>query len=83
MIPLIQSVCLNVIMAQNKHKFRSLVHLAVAIGNVIGTWFLMQVMGVVGAALMTGITLVIGHGFPYSCADVHGNADPFVLDRSL
>ena len=63
MIPLIQSVCLNVIMAQNKHKFRSLVHLAVAIGNVIGTWFLMQVMGVVGAALMTGITLVIGHGF--------------------
>lgn len=63
MIPLVQSVCLNVIMARNKHKFRSLVHLAVAIGNVIGTWFLMQVWGVVGAALMTGITLVIGHGF--------------------
>ena len=63
MIPLVQSVCLNVIMARNKHQFRSLVHLAVAVGNVIGTWFLMQIWGVVGAAFMTGITLVIGHGF--------------------
>lgn len=62
MIPLVQSVCLNVIMARNKHQFRSIVHLAVAIGNVIGTWFLMQVMGVVGAALMTGLTLLLGQG---------------------
>jgi O-antigen/teichoic acid export membrane protein len=62
MIPLLQSVCLNVILAQNKHKFRSLVHLGVAILNVIGTWYIMHVMGIVGAALMTGITLLIGHG---------------------
>lgn len=62
MIPLVQSVCLNVIVAQNKHRFRSLVYLGIAIANVIGTWFLMQVMGIVGAALMTGIALVIGQG---------------------
>lgn len=63
MIPLVQSVCLNVITAQNKHKFRSLVYLGIAIANVIGTWFLMRIWGVIGAALMTGAALVIGQGF--------------------
>lgn len=63
MIPLVQSVCLSVIVAQNKHKFRSLVYLAIAVINVIGTWFLMQTMGIIGAALMTGAALVLGQGF--------------------
>ncbi|MCC2707600.1 lipopolysaccharide biosynthesis protein [Intestinibacter bartlettii] len=63
MIPLAQTVCLNVVIAQNNHQFRSIVYLVIAIINVIGTWFLMQIMGVIGAALMTGIALIIGHGF--------------------
>lgn len=63
MIPLVQSICLNVVVAKNKHKFRSLVYLGIAILNVIGTWFLMQTMGIIGAALMTGVALVIGQGF--------------------
>lgn len=63
MIPLVQSVCLSTIIAKNKHRFRSLVYLGIAISNVVGTWFLMQIMGVVGAALMTGIALIIGQGF--------------------
>lgn len=63
MIPLVQSVCLSIVIAKNKHKFRSIVYLFIAILNVVGTWFLMQVMGIVGAALMTGIALVIGQGF--------------------
>lgn len=62
MIPLVQSICLNVIVAQNKHKFRSLVYLGIAITNVIGTWFMMQIWGVIGAALMTGIAVVLGQG---------------------
>lgn len=62
MIPLVQSICLNVIVAQNKHRFRSLVYLGIAVANVIGTWFLMQIMGIVGAALMTGVALIIGQG---------------------
>lgn len=61
-IPLVQSICLNVAIAQNKHKFRSLVYLGIALLNVIGTWFLMQIMGVIGAALMTGLALLIGQG---------------------
>lgn len=64
MIPLVQSVCLAIIVAQNKHRFRSLVYLGIAVANVIGTWFLMQTpLGVIGAALMTGIALVVGQGF--------------------
>lgn len=62
MIPLVQSVCLSIIVAQNKHKFRSIVYLGIAITNVIGTWLLIQRLGVVGAALMTGISLVFGQG---------------------
>lgn len=64
MIPLVQSVCLSIIVAQNKHRFRSLVYLGIAIANVIGTWFLMQTsLGIIGAALMTGMALIIGQGF--------------------
>ena len=61
-IPLLQSVCLNIIVAQNKHRFRSILYLLMAIVNVVGTWILMQYLGVVGAALMTGIVLLIGQG---------------------
>lgn len=64
MIPLVQSVCMTVIVAQNKHKFRSLLYLGIAIANVFGTWFLMHTsLGVVGAALMTMIAGVIGGWF--------------------
>lgn len=63
MIPLVQSVCLSIIIAQNKHRFRSIVYLGIAILNVAGTWILMHIMGIVGAALMTGIALIIGQGF--------------------
>lgn len=60
--PLTQSVCLNIVVAQNKHRFRSLVYLGIGVINVIGTWFLMQSMGIIGAALMSGIGIVLGHG---------------------
>lgn len=63
MIPLVQSVCLSIIIAKNKHRFRSIVYLCIAILNVIGTWYLMKFMGIIGAALMTGIATVIGQGF--------------------
>lgn len=63
MIPLAQSVCSSIVVAQNKHQFRSIMYLVIAILNVTGTWFLMQIMGVVGAALMTGIALILGQGF--------------------
>ena len=63
MVPLVQSICLNVITARNQHKFRALVYLGIALANVVGTWFLMQIMGIIGAALMTGLALIVGQGF--------------------
>ncbi len=62
-IPLSQSVYLSITVAKNKHQFRSIVYLFIAILNVIGTWLLMKPFGVIGAALMTGIATIIGHGF--------------------
>lgn len=62
MVPLLQSVCLSIITAQNKHRFRSIVYLGIAILNVIGTWFLMQRFGVIGAAFITGLALLVGNG---------------------
>ncbi len=63
MIPIVQNVFLNIIVAKNKHRFRSIVYLGIAIANVIGTWILLKSMGVVGAALMTGAARIIGQGF--------------------
>ena len=62
MIPLVQSICLSVLVAQNKHKFRALVYLGIAVANVVGTWYLMRIWGIIGAALMTGLALVLGQG---------------------
>lgn len=60
--PLLQSVCLSLIVAENKHRFRSLMYLFIAVLNVVGTWYAMHVWGVIGAALMTGIATLIGPG---------------------
>ena len=63
-IPIVQSVCLNIVIARNQHRFRSLVYLGIAVLNVIGTWFLVHTdLGIIGASLMTGIALVMGQGF--------------------
>lgn len=61
-IPLIQSMCLSIIVAKNRHRFRSLVLVGITIINVFGTWILLQNWGVAGAALMTGIATMIGNG---------------------
>lgn len=61
-IPMIQSFCLNILIAKNKNKFRALVYLFIAIFNVMGTWFMIQVWGIIGAAAMTAIAMFIGNG---------------------
>ena len=63
MIPIVQNVCLNIVIAKNKHRFRSLVYLGIAILNVLGTWILIRLIGVSGAALMSGLALILGQGF--------------------
>lgn len=62
-IPLVQNVALNIIVAQNKHRFRSLVYLLIAIINVIGTIICVNYFGIIGAAVVTGCATIFGQGF--------------------
>lgn len=61
-VPLIQNVALNVIVAQNKHRFRSLVFLFIAVINVVGTIICVNSFGIIGAAVVTGAANILGTG---------------------
>lgn len=62
-IPLIQSIALQIITAKNKHQFRAILFLLVAVLNIIGTILLIPSMGIIGAALATCIAYLIGPVF--------------------
>lgn len=61
-IPLVQSAALSIIQAQNKHQFRSIIYLIIALINVVGTYILVHSLGIVGAALVTGLSTIAGQG---------------------
>lgn len=61
-IPLVQNVAMNIIVAQNKHRFRSLTLLFIAIINVIGTLLAVNPFGIIGAAVVSGLAGVLGQG---------------------
>ncbi len=78
-IPLVQSIALQIITAKNKHQFRAIVLLLVAILNVIGTILLIPHLGIIGAALATCIAYLIGPVFAMNWyydkkigMDIHG-----------
>ena len=61
-VPLIQNVGINILVALNKHKFRSVLYLIIAIINVITTYLSIPTMGVIGAALCSGASYILGQG---------------------
>lgn len=61
-IPLIQNTGLSIVVAQNKHQFRSVVYLIIAVANVIATYLTVPYWGEVGAALCSGISYILGQG---------------------
>ena len=61
-IPLIQNTGLSIVTAQNKHQFRSIVYLIIAIVNVVSTYIVVPFLGGFGAALCSAISYVIGQG---------------------
>lgn len=60
-VPLIQNTGLNILYALNKHKFRSIVYACVAAANVILTFILVELYGIIGAAAATCIAYVVGN----------------------
>lgn len=61
-IPLIQNTGLNILVAQNKHQFRAVVYLIIAIINVIMTYLVVPKYGGIGAALCSSIAYLAGQG---------------------
>ena len=61
-IPLIQNIGIEIQRAKNMHQFRSWIYFFIALGNLGLTIPLAKVYGGVGAAIGTGIALLIGNG---------------------
>lgn len=61
-IPLIQNTGIQILLAQNRHKFRSIVYFFIAVANVISTWYIVPYLGGVGAALCSCLSYLLGQG---------------------
>ncbi len=61
-LPLIQNIGISILQAKNLHKFRTLVFLGIAICNVILSIILVNIYGVIGCAVGTAISLILGQG---------------------
>ncbi len=61
-IALIQNIGIEAQRAQNKHKFRSIAYLIMALINLVLSIFLCQKYGAIGSAIGTAMSLVIANG---------------------
>ncbi len=61
-IPLIQNIAFTTITAQKRHQFRAILYTVLAVANVAGTYLLIPIMGLTGAAFCTCVVFVLGHG---------------------
>lgn len=61
-IPLIQNTGISILTAKNKHGFRSVVYLIIAVANVISTYLAVPYLGGIGAALCSCISYLLGQG---------------------
>lgn len=61
-IPLIQNTALNIVTAQNKHQFRSVMYFCIAVANAISTYLIVPYMGMIGAALCSCVSYLLGQG---------------------
>lgn len=60
-VPLIQNVGLNILYALNRHQFRSIVYFCVAIANIGMTFWWVEDYGIIGAAMATCVSYVVGN----------------------
>ncbi len=61
-VPLIQNTGLTIVTAQNKHQFRSIVYLIIAILNVVITYIAVPYSGILGAAACSCLAYILGQG---------------------
>ena len=61
-VPLIQNTGLAILVAQNKQGFRSISYLVIAIINVVSTWLVVPLWGIIGAAICSALSYIAGQG---------------------
>ncbi len=61
-IPLIQNLGITILLARNKHRFRSVAYFIIAIINVFLSIPLCMLYGGLGCAIGTGLSFVLGNG---------------------
>ena len=62
-VPMTQSIGINIIEAKNMHQFRALVYFFIALANILLTVILVKIFGTIGAPIGTGLTMLIGNTF--------------------
>ena len=60
-IPLTQNIAISIIQAKNKHQFRSIIYLIIAILNIIISIPLAKAYGGIGAAIGSALALILGN----------------------
>ena len=60
-IPYIQNVGIEIQRSQNKHYFRGILYLSIAVVNLVSSIFLSQKYGAIGCAAATAFSFVIGN----------------------
>lgn len=60
-IPLIQNTGIAILQARNMHQFRSIVYFFIATLNIMMSIFLIKKYGVMGCAIATGFSFILGH----------------------
>lgn len=61
-IPFIQTIGIDIQRAKNKHKFRSILYLFMALLNIVLSVYLCQIYSGIGSAIGTGVSLFIANG---------------------
>ncbi len=63
LIDLIQHTGIEIQRAQNKHMFRAVVYVCMALANIVISVVLCEFYGAIGCAVGTGISLIVAQGF--------------------
>ena len=60
-VDIIQNIGLTILQVINKYSFRGIMNLFIALINIIATFFMAKYWGMVGAAIATAISMVVGN----------------------
>lgn len=83
-IALIQNLGIEIQRAQNKHKFRAIVYVFMAVLNVLLSIVLCQKYGAIGSAIGTAFSLVVANGIVINIYyHLHCNIDIFVFWKNI